>query len=167
MSWPFAIQVLKLPGKCKDHMNVFSSEVNKLPVCASPNKLGVDFVTKMLRKCLFQFQRNSFALLIFLNIDQNLVFIEKTTWQKSQLLQMCLMYTCMAAQQFWQHQFTRFLWQDFNNSKLTWKMKVLCSCWTFWERVKWSHPPAVAKQVKVIFPVVLLSCRGQELCVCL
>lgn len=63
---------LKLPGRCKDHMSIFSSEVNELPVCAgnSLNMLCVVFIMKMSRKCLFPFQRKSLVPLICLNIDQ-------------------------------------------------------------------------------------------------
>lgn len=39
--------------------------------------LGVVFIPKMSRKCLFQFKGKSFAALIYLKIEQNLVFIKK------------------------------------------------------------------------------------------
>lgn len=43
------------------------------------------------------------------------------------------------------------------------QIKVLRPRQPFRGRFKWSHARSVAKQVKLIFPGVFLSCRGQVL----
>lgn len=119
-------------------------------------------------KCLFRFQRKSFAALICLNIHQCPCahsFCSIRNLSDSRLLQMCLTTLLDVQVQRWIIVLAASM--RFNDSKLTWKMKVLCSRWTFWEGSSGLTLPLWSKQVKLIFPVVLLSRRGQALWVCL